>query len=48
MSVTMTTHSANEELTQASEYQKQARNKSCYILIIVAVVSGIVILAILG
>ncbi|KAK3827580.1 MAG: t-SNARE [Benniella sp.] len=48
MSVTMTTHSANEELTQAAEYQKQARNKSCYILIIVAVVSGIVILAILG
>ncbi|KAF9937687.1 hypothetical protein BGZ65_001175 [Modicella reniformis] len=47
-SISMTTHSAAEELTTASEYQKKARNKSCYILIIAAMVTGIVVLAILN
>lgn len=44
-SISMSTHAAAEELTVAAVHQKNARNKSCYILLIVAVVSGIVILA---
>ncbi|KAG0309327.1 hypothetical protein BGZ98_003442 [Dissophora globulifera] len=46
-SITMTTHTAAEELVTAAEHQKSARNKSCYLLLIAAVVAGIVILAIL-
>ncbi|KAG0243419.1 t-SNARE [Mortierella sp. GBAus27b] len=48
MSVSVTTHQAAEELTTAADYQKQARNKSCYILLIVSIVTGIVVLAILS
>lgn len=40
------TRGAMVELTQASRYQKAARNKSCCLLIIVAVILTIVLLAI--
>ncbi|KAF9918246.1 hypothetical protein BX616_009773 [Lobosporangium transversale] len=46
-SVSMVTHAATEELATAAVHQKKAQNKSCYILLIVAVVTGIVILAVL-
>jgi len=43
----MTTHAAAEELTTAAKHQKNATNKSCYLLMIAAIVAGVVILAIL-
>ncbi|KAF9584917.1 hypothetical protein BGW38_004668 [Lunasporangiospora selenospora] len=46
-SISMSTHAAAEELTTAAVYQKKARNKSCYLLLIVAIVAGVLILAIL-
>ncbi|KAI1292437.1 hypothetical protein EDD11_008734, partial [Mortierella claussenii] len=38
-SISMTTHAAAEELTTAAEHQKSASSKSCYLLLIAAVVS---------
>ncbi|KAF9178856.1 hypothetical protein BGZ51_007432, partial [Haplosporangium sp. Z 767] len=46
-SISMSTQAAAEELTEAAEHQKSAQSKSCYILLIAAVVTGIVILAVL-
>ncbi|KAF8935404.1 t-SNARE [Dissophora ornata] len=46
-SISITTHAAAEELTVAAEHQKSARNKSCYLLMIAAVVAAVIILAIL-
>ncbi|KAG0198256.1 hypothetical protein BGX28_008286 [Mortierella sp. GBA30] len=46
-SISMSTQAAAEELTVAAEHQKNAQSKSCYILLIVAVVTGIVLLALL-
>ncbi|KAG0212742.1 hypothetical protein BGX33_003383 [Mortierella sp. NVP41] len=47
-SISMSTHAAAEELTTAAIHQRNARKKACYLLLIVAVVAGIVILAILS
>ncbi|KAG0048184.1 hypothetical protein BGZ83_006814 [Gryganskiella cystojenkinii] len=47
-SISMTTQSASEELTTAAIHQRNARKKSCYMLLIVAVVAGVVVLAILS
>ncbi|KAF9357295.1 SNAP receptor [Mortierella sp. AD094] len=47
-SIAVTTHTAAEELTTAAVHQKNARNKSCYLLLIVAAVAAIVILAALN
>jgi syntaxin 7 len=44
----MSTHAAAEELTTAAIHQRNARKKSCYLLLIVAFVAGIVVLAILS
>lgn len=46
--ISMSTHAASEELTTAAIHQRNARKKSCYLLLIVAVVAGIVVLAILS
>ncbi|KAG0368772.1 hypothetical protein BGZ54_001196 [Gamsiella multidivaricata] len=45
-SVSMTTQTAAEELTVAAKHQKEAQSKSCYLLLIAAIVAGIIILAI--
>jgi t-SNARE complex subunit (syntaxin) len=47
-SISMSTHAAAEELTTAAIHQRNARKKSCYLLLIVAFVAGIVVLAILS
>lgn len=47
-SISMTTHSAAEELTTAAIHQKNARKKQCCLLVIVAVVTAIVVLAIIS
>ncbi|KAG0326516.1 SNAP receptor [Podila humilis] len=47
-SISMTTHSAAEELTTAAIHQKNARKKQCCLLIIAAVVTAIVALALLS
>jgi len=47
-SISMSTHAASEELTTAAIHQRNARKKSCYLLLIVAVVAGVVVLAILS
>ncbi|KAG0302710.1 hypothetical protein BGZ98_007284 [Dissophora globulifera] len=47
-SISMSTQSASEELTTAAIHQRNARKKSCYLMLIVAVVAGIVVLAILS
>ncbi|KAG0086209.1 hypothetical protein BGZ93_007140 [Podila epicladia] len=47
-SISMTTHSAAEELTTAAIHQKNARKKQCCLLIIIAVVTAIVVLAIIS
>ncbi|KAF9381479.1 hypothetical protein CPC16_009831 [Podila verticillata] len=47
-SISMTTHSAAEELTTAAIHQKNARKKQCCLLVIAAVVAAIVVLAILS
>lgn len=44
----MSTHAAAEELTTAAIHQRNARKKSCYLLLIAAFVAGIVVLAILN
>ncbi|KAF9921553.1 hypothetical protein FBU30_008388 [Linnemannia zychae] len=46
--ISMNTRAAAEELTTAAIHQRNARKKSCYMLLIVAVVAGIVILAVLS
>ncbi|KAF9964351.1 hypothetical protein BGZ70_006593 [Mortierella alpina] len=46
-SVSMSTHAATEELAQAAEHQKSAQSKSCYILLIAAIVTCVIILAVL-
>ncbi|KAF9338389.1 hypothetical protein BG006_003557 [Podila minutissima] len=46
-SVTMTTHAAAEELVVAAEHQKAAQSKSCYLLMIAAIVTAIIVLAIM-
>ncbi|KAJ5907831.1 hypothetical protein N7495_000513 [Penicillium taxi] len=40
------THGANTELRSASRYQKNARNKACCLLVILAVILAIIILAV--
>ncbi|KAF9206104.1 hypothetical protein BGZ49_002982 [Haplosporangium sp. Z 27] len=47
-SISMSTNAASEQLTTAAIHQKNARKKSCYLLLIVAVVAGVVVLAILS
>ncbi|KAF8928435.1 hypothetical protein BGZ47_001645 [Haplosporangium gracile] len=47
-SISMSTHAAAEELTTAAIHQRNARKKSCYLLLIAAVVAGIVVLAIIN
>ncbi|KAK3815640.1 MAG: t-SNARE [Linnemannia elongata] len=47
-SISMSTHAAAEELTTAAIHQRNARKKSCYLLLIAAFVAGIVVLAILN
>ncbi|KAI8599323.1 t-SNARE [Dissophora ornata] len=47
-SISMSTQAASEELTTAAIHQRNARKKSCYLLLIVAVVAGVVVLAILS
>ncbi|KAG0016581.1 hypothetical protein BGZ81_011145 [Podila clonocystis] len=47
-SISMTTHSASEELTIAATHQKNARKKQCCLLVIVAIVTAIVVLAIIS
>ncbi|GJJ72809.1 hypothetical protein EMPS_05167 [Entomortierella parvispora] len=47
-SISMSTNAASEELTTAAIHQRNARKKSCYLLLIVSVVAGIVVLAILS
>ncbi|KAF9211044.1 hypothetical protein CPC16_010909 [Podila verticillata] len=46
-SVTMTTHAAAEELVVAAEHQKAAQSKSCYLLMIAAIVTAVILLAIM-
>ncbi|KAG0237459.1 hypothetical protein BGW41_008401 [Actinomortierella wolfii] len=48
MSASMATQTAAEELVKASEHQKSARKKSCYLMIIVTFVTLIVVLALLA
>ncbi|KAH7057500.1 t-SNARE [Linnemannia elongata] len=47
-SISMSTHAAAEELTTAAIHQRNARKKSCYLLLIVAFVAGIVAVAVLS
>ncbi|KAF9427792.1 hypothetical protein BGZ76_002187 [Entomortierella beljakovae] len=47
-SISMSTQSASEQLTTAAIHQRNARKKSCYLLMIIAVVTAIVVLAILS
>ncbi|KAG9072066.1 hypothetical protein KI688_006288 [Linnemannia hyalina] len=47
-SISMSTHAAAEELTTAAIHQRNSRKKSCYLLLIMAFVAGIVVLAILS
>jgi t-SNARE complex subunit (syntaxin) len=44
--VTQDTRGANTELRSASRYQKNARNKACCLLVILAVILTIIILAV--
>ncbi|KAF9536881.1 hypothetical protein EC957_009499 [Mortierella hygrophila] len=46
-SISMSTHAAAEELTTAAIHQRNARKRSCYLLLIMAFVAAIVVLAIL-
>ncbi|KAG0261883.1 hypothetical protein BG011_000580 [Mortierella polycephala] len=47
-SISMSTHAASEELTTAAVHQRNARKKSCYLMLIIAVVTGIVVLAVIN
>ncbi|KAF9184265.1 hypothetical protein BGZ51_003463 [Haplosporangium sp. Z 767] len=47
-SISMSTHAASEELTTAAVHQRNARKKSCYLMLIIAVVTGIVVLALIN
>ncbi|KAF9107464.1 hypothetical protein BGX27_008727 [Mortierella sp. AM989] len=47
-SISMSTNAASEQLTTAAIHQKNARKKSCYLLLIVAVVTAVVMLALLN
>lgn len=44
--VTQDTHGANTELRSASRYQKNARNRACCLLVILAVILAIIVLAV--
>ncbi|KAG0260412.1 hypothetical protein DFQ27_003528 [Actinomortierella ambigua] len=47
-SISMSTQTASEELVKASEHQKSARKKSCYIMIIITFVTLLVVLALIA
>lgn len=44
--VTQDTHGANTELRSASRYQRNARNRACCLLVILAVILAIIVLAV--
>ncbi|KAF9434436.1 hypothetical protein BGZ76_008016 [Entomortierella beljakovae] len=44
-SIAVSTNAAAEELTTAAVHQKNARNKSCYLLLIMSAVAAVIILA---
>ncbi|KAF9424982.1 hypothetical protein BGZ94_007948 [Podila epigama] len=46
-SIAMSTEAAAEELHEAAEHQKSAQSKSCYLLMIAAIVTAVVVLAVL-